>query len=86
MSAATHHALYALILLIPVFGVVAYVWHGRVFDYGVFRFNFGVQMNREVFKPAETMHQFLAYGCLHSLDCTPLPRCITILCGATGSS
>jgi cytochrome b561 len=62
VSAATHHALYALILLIPVFGVVAYVWHGRVFDYGVFQFNFGVQMNREVFKPAETIHQFLAYG------------------------
>ena len=62
MSAAAHHALYALMLLIPVFGVVAYVWHGRVFDYGLFQLNFGVQMNREVFKPAETIHQFLAYG------------------------
>jgi cytochrome b561 len=61
-SAAAHHALYALMLLIPVFGFVAYVWHGRVFDYGLFQLNFGVQMNREVFKPAETIHQFLAYG------------------------
>jgi cytochrome b561 len=62
ISAAAHHALYALMLLIPVFGVVAYVWHGRVFDYGLFQLNFGVQMNREVFGPAETIHQFLAYG------------------------
>jgi cytochrome b561 len=62
MSAAGHHALYALMLLIPVFGVVAYVWHGRVFDYGLFQLNFGVHMNREVFEPAETIHQFLAYG------------------------
>lgn len=62
MSAAAHHALYALMLLIPVFGVVAYVWNGRVFDYGLFQFNFGVQNNREVFKPAETIHQLLAYG------------------------
>jgi cytochrome b561 len=52
MSAAAHHSLYALMLLIPVFGVIAYVWHGRVFDYGVFQFNFGVQMNRQVFEPA----------------------------------
>jgi cytochrome b561 len=50
---------YALMLLIPVFGVVAYVWRGRVFDYGLFQLNFRVQMNREVFGPAETIHQFL---------------------------
>jgi cytochrome b561 len=60
MSAAAHHSLYALMLLIPVFGVIAYVWHGRVFDYGVFQFSFGVQMNRQVFEPAETIHQILA--------------------------
>jgi cytochrome b561 len=61
-SAAAHHALYALMLLIPVFGVVAFVWHGRAFDYRLFQINFAVPMNREVFKPAETIHQFLAYG------------------------
>lgn len=62
MSVAAHHALYALMLLIPAFGVVAYVWRGRVFDYGLFQFDFGVRMNRGVFEPAETIHQFLAYG------------------------
>jgi cytochrome b561 len=61
MSVA-HHVLYALMLLVPVFGVVAYVWHGRVFYYGLFQFNFGIQMNRGVFEPAETIHQILAYG------------------------
>jgi cytochrome b561 len=58
ISAAAHHALYALMLLVPVFGVVAYVWHGCVFDYGPFQLNFGVQMNREVFGPAETSTNF----------------------------
>ena len=61
-SPAAHHALYALMLLIPLFGVVAYIWHGRVFDYGLFQLNFSVGTDREVFKPAETIHQLLAYG------------------------
>jgi cytochrome b561 len=62
MSVAAHHALYVLMLLIPLFGVVAYIWHGRVFDYGLFQLDFRVGTNREVFKPAEMIHQWLAYG------------------------
>jgi cytochrome b561 len=62
MSLAAHHALYVLMLLIPLFGVVAYIWHGRVFDYGLFQLDFRVGTNREVFKPAEMIHQWLAYG------------------------
>jgi cytochrome b561 len=41
-SLVAHHLLYALMLLIPIFGVVAYVWHGRAFDYGLLALNFGV--------------------------------------------
>ena len=61
-SAAAHHLLYLVMVLIPLFGVVAYVWHGRAFDYGLFQLNFGIPANRAVFHPAETIHQWLAYG------------------------
>ncbi|HZZ25945.1 MAG TPA: cytochrome b/b6 domain-containing protein [Roseiarcus sp.] len=33
-SLAAHHLLYVLMVVIPIFGIVAYVWHGRAFDYG----------------------------------------------------
>ena len=62
ISVATHHLLYLLMVLIPIFGIVAFVWHGRVFDYGVAQLNFGVASNREVFHPVEEVHQVLAYG------------------------
>ena len=65
-SVAAHHLLYVLMVLIPVSGVVAFVWHGRVFDYGVAQLNFGVASNRGVFHPAEEVHQLLAY-CLFGL-------------------
>ncbi len=63
-SFAVHHLLYVLMLLIPVVGVVARVWHGRSFDYGVFQLNFGVASNPAVFHPAEKIHQLLAYALL----------------------
>jgi hypothetical protein len=47
-SVAAHHLLYALMVLIPAFGFVAYVWHGRAFDYGFVRLDFGVASNRDV--------------------------------------
>ena len=48
-------------VLIPALGIVAYVWHGRSFDYGLFQFNFGVPSNKAIFHPAEEIHQLLAY-------------------------
>jgi cytochrome b561 len=65
-SLAAHHLLYALMVLIPAFGFVAYVWHGRAFDYGFAQLNFGVASNRDVFPLAEKVHQALAY-CLFGL-------------------
>ncbi len=44
-SLAAHHLLYVLMVLIPIFGFVAYVWHGRAFDYGFAQLNFGVASN-----------------------------------------
>jgi cytochrome b561 len=61
-SFVAHHLLYALMLLIPIFGVVAYVWHGRAFDYGLLALDFGVVSNPGVFHPAEKIHQWLAYA------------------------
>jgi cytochrome b561 len=66
ISLAAHHLLYALMVLIPVFGFVAYVWHGRAFNYGFIQLNFGVASNRDVFGPVEEVHQALAY-CLFGL-------------------
>ena len=71
-SLAAHHLLYALMVLIPCFGVVAYVRHGRAFDYGLLTLNFGVASNRGVFHPAEKIHRWLAYtlfalAALHAL-------------------
>jgi cytochrome b561 len=56
-----HRLLYLLMLVIPMFGIVAYVWHGRMFDYGLIKLNFGVASNKNVFIPAEMIHQWLAY-------------------------
>ena len=61
-SVAVHHLLYVLMLAIPVLGVVAFVWHGRTFDYGLFQLKFGVASDRGVFRPAEEIHQLLAYS------------------------
>lgn len=61
-SSAAHHLMYVLMLLIPVAGIVAYVWHGRSFDYGLIQLNFGVPSDRAIFKPAEEIHQLLAYS------------------------
>ena len=61
-SAGTHHLLYVLMLITPVVGIVAYIWHGRAFDCGLFQLDFGVASNRDVFHPAEEIHQWLAYA------------------------
>jgi cytochrome b561 len=61
ISRAAHHLLYALMVVIPIFGFVAFVWHGRYFDYRFAQLNFGVASNPDVFHLAENVHQLLAY-------------------------
>lgn len=61
-SSGAHHLMYVLMLLIPAAGIVAYVWHGRLFNYGFFQLNFGVPSNNAIFHPAEEIHQLLAYS------------------------
>jgi cytochrome b561 len=61
LSYPVHLLLYALIFVIPLVGIVTFIWHGRVFDFGLFRVDFGVRRNRAIFHPTEDIHGYLAY-------------------------
>ena len=61
-SSPVHCVLYALMFIIPILGFVTFVYHGRVFDFGVFELNFGIQKNRAIFEPTEDIHGYLAYA------------------------
>ena len=62
VSYVVHLLLYTLLFIIPIFGIVTFIWHGRVFDFGLFRVDFGVPRNRAVFHPTENVHGYLAYA------------------------
>ncbi len=61
-SHPVHVLLYFLLVIIPVFGIITFIWHGRVFDFGLFQWNPGVAKNRAVFHPTEDIHGYLAYA------------------------
>lgn len=56
-----HMLLYLLLLVIPLLGIVTFIWHGRVFDFGLFKVDFGVHKNRAIFHPTENIHGWRAY-------------------------
>ena len=60
-SYPVHMLLYLLLLVIPLLGIVTFIWHGRVFDFGLFKVDFGVHKNRAIFHPTEDIHGWLAY-------------------------
>ena len=62
VSGPVHWLLYLLLLVIPMLGIVTFIWHGRAFDFGLFRLNFGVKSNRAIFHPTEDIHGYLAYA------------------------
>jgi cytochrome b561 len=62
LSYPAHLLMYLLLLVIPVLGIVTFVWHGRVFDFGLFRLDPGVRRNRAIFHPTEDIHGYLAYA------------------------
>ena len=64
VSHPAHLLIYVLMLVTPVVGIVAFVWHGRVFDFGLFSIDFGVKVNSPVFHEAEDIHLWLTYGLL----------------------
>ncbi len=70
-SFAVHHLLYVLMLLIPVVGVVARVWHGRGFDYGVFQLDFGAARTPPYFIRRKRFTNCWPTPYLSSPACTP---------------
>jgi cytochrome b561 len=61
-SYPVHLLLYALIFVIPVFGIGTFIWHGRAFEFGWFQVDFGVRSDRTIFRPTEDIHGYLAYA------------------------
>jgi cytochrome b561 len=62
LARAVHLTLYALLFIIPIFGIVTFIWHGRSLDLGLVQLKFGVAKNRAIFEPTEDIHGYLAYG------------------------
>ena len=62
LSGPVHWALYALMFITPIVGVVTFIWHGRIFDFGLFQLDPGVRSNKAVFHPTEDLHGYLAYA------------------------
>ena len=62
LSSPVHMLLYALLFVIPLLGVVTFVYHGRIFDLGVFQIDPGIKKDRDVFHPTEEVHGYLAYA------------------------
>lgn len=61
-SSPVHFALYGLMFIIPIIGVVTFIYHGRIFHFGLFNLDFGIKKNRAVFEPTEDIHGYLAYA------------------------
>jgi len=61
-SSPVHWALYVLMFVIPIIGFVTFIYHGRIFQFGLFDLNFGVKKNPAIFKPTEDIHGYLAYA------------------------
>jgi cytochrome b561 len=61
-SSPVHLTLYGLMFIIPIIGVVTFVYHGRIFHFGLFDLDFGIKKNRAIFEPTEDIHGYLAYA------------------------
>jgi cytochrome b561 len=61
-SHPAHLLIYGLMLVTPIVGIVAFVWHGRVFDFGLLTVDLGVKVNSPVYHQAEDIHLWLTYG------------------------
>lgn len=61
-SRLAHLGLYVLMLAVPLVGIIAYVWHGRAFDFGLMRLDLGLGSVKWIYDPAEELHEFLAFA------------------------
>lgn len=60
-SSAAHHTMYLLMIAIPVSGMIAYIWHAKAFDFGLFKLDFAVANNKPVYDPAEQFHKYMGF-------------------------
>jgi cytochrome b561 len=72
LSTLVHLLLYGLLLITPIIGIVTFVYHGRIFDFGIFQIDPGIKKDRAIFHPTEEFHGYLAYvifglAALHAL-------------------
>jgi cytochrome b561 len=49
-------------LVIPIIGIVTFIYHGRVFDFGLFEIDLGIHSDRAIFHPTEEWHGYFAYA------------------------
>lgn len=61
-SKGVHSLMYVLMCAIPATGLVAFIWHGRIFHFGAFDLDLAVASTRSVYHPAQSIHVWLAYG------------------------
>lgn len=61
-SSPVHLALYALMFVTPIVGVITFLYHGRVFDFGLFQVDFGIKKEQAIFHPTEDIHGYFAYA------------------------
>ena len=61
-SGPVHWLLYTLLFITPILGFVTFIYHGRIFDFGLFQIDPGVAKNRDIFHPTEDIHGYLAYA------------------------
>jgi cytochrome b561 len=61
-SSPVHWAMYALMFVIPIIGFVTFVYHGRIFHFGLFDLNLGIKKDPAIFEPTEDVHGYLAYA------------------------
>jgi cytochrome b561 len=69
LSSPVHFALYGLLLLIPIVGIITFIYHGRVFDFGLFRLDFASRRIEPCLRPPRTCTAIWLTRCL------PLPLC-----------
>lgn len=62
LSQVVHLLLYGLLLITPLIGIITFVYHGRVLDFGIFEIDSGIKKNRAIFHPTQDIHGYLAYA------------------------
>ena len=62
-----HGLMYALMIAIPAVGLISFLWHARVFEFGLFTVDPGIAADRAIYKPTQKLHAWLTYGLIGAL-------------------